>query len=258
MGIASTKMQLIRAAIEKNNIDELKTQLLDENLVVNETDDHHRTVLLYAVIHGRTSIVTFLIENYLDCDIHIKDAHGGYNALMKAARFNHLEIVKILLIGGEDGGADVCTTNDHGNTALHMSASKGYIDIVRLLIRERTADNEDLDREEIDLQFIDAQNKFGNTALMCASERNHKRVVEYLITKQADINVKDKTNGNTALHTACKQIDNVLFMDIVQMLIDHKELDLNQKNNAGHSAFMIAVENGSTAIIEMLKNAGAE
>jgi len=258
MGTASTKMQLIRAAIEKNNIDELKTQLLDENLVVNETDDHHRTVLLYAVIHGRTSIVTFLIENYLDCDIHIKDAHGGYNALMKAARFNHLDIVEMLLIGG----ADVCTTNDHGNTALHMSASKGYIDVVRLLIRERSGrsgtDDEDLDREEIDLQFIDAQNKFGNTALMCASERNHKRVVEYLITKQADINVKDQTNGNTALHTACTQIDNVLFMDIVQMLIDHKELDLNQKNNAGHSAFMIAVENGSTAVIEMLKNAGAE
>ena len=49
-----------------------------------------------------------------------------------------------------------------------------------------------------DKEIINLKDNFGNTALICASYKNHKDIVKLLINAGADLNLKDNY-GRTAL-----------------------------------------------------------
>ena len=53
----------------------------------------------------------------------------GWTALMVAARYGHLEVVKVLLAKG----ADVNAKDNAGNTALMVAAKYGHPEVVKIL-----------------------------------------------------------------------------------------------------------------------------
>ena len=59
-------------------------------------------------------------------DVNIQDVYGN-TVLILASRFNHTEIVKLLL---EKEGIDVNIQNKNGYTALIEASWEGYIEIV--------------------------------------------------------------------------------------------------------------------------------
>ncbi|PKK45231.1 hypothetical protein CI102_8687, partial [Trichoderma harzianum] len=73
------------------------------------------------------------------------------------------EIVELLL----DGGTDATVVHKDGWMPLHAAASKGYVDVIRLL----------LERGRVD---ADSKNDDGWTALQLAIERGHGDVVRPL------------------------------------------------------------------------------
>ena len=77
------------------------------------------------------------------------------------------------------------------------------------------------------------------TALMMASQNDHKEVVELLLAKGADINAKDK-NGTTALMMA-SQNDH---KEVVDLLLA-KGADVNAKDKNGVTALMMASQKGA-------------
>ncbi|KAK0758115.1 hypothetical protein N5P37_009413, partial [Trichoderma harzianum] len=79
------------------------------------------------------------------------------------------EIVELLL----DGGTDATVVHKHGWMPLHAAASKGYVDVIRLL----------LERGRVD---ADSKNDDGWTALQLAIERGHGDVVRPLLWKSAN------------------------------------------------------------------------
>ena len=99
---------------------------------------------------------------------------------------------------------------------------------------------------------VNQKNETGKTALMMASIKGYKEVVEFLIQKEADVNQKDDY-GWTALMWTSRKGRN----EIVKLLIQ-KGADVNQKDYYGWTALMEASKRGHKEVVELLIQKGAD
>ncbi|KAL7908150.1 hypothetical protein GGI35DRAFT_486294 [Trichoderma velutinum] len=86
-----------------------------------------------------------------------------------AVEDGYAEIVELLL----DGGTSAAATNGDGWMPLHVAASKGHVDVARLLL--------DIGNFDIDSKNVD-----GCTALRLAVESEHEDIVQLLLKKGAN------------------------------------------------------------------------
>ena len=105
-----------------------------ENL--NIRDDVGNTPLIYAILaeEPKEEIIKLLITNpNINLDIKNDDAQS---ALHIATKYNHINIVKLLL----DAGANINAVNDEGDTALHLALQYHYMDMAKLLFSNSEVD----------------------------------------------------------------------------------------------------------------------
>uniref|UniRef100_A0A1X7T0W4 Death domain-containing protein n=2 Tax=Amphimedon queenslandica TaxID=400682 RepID=A0A1X7T0W4_AMPQE len=93
---------------------------------------------------------------------------------------------------------------------------------------------------------INIQKNDGYTALMAASANGHHQIVELLLTKDPDMNIQDN-NGLTALMIASSNRHN----QVVELLLS-KDPDLNIQDKNGLTALMFAIANGDHQVVELL------
>jgi ankyrin repeat protein len=135
--------------------------LLKAGAKVNATNERGGTALMYAAVSGDPATITLLLKH--GADINAKGANG-WGALMIACAKGYDQVVQLLLAQGADpnaadiygwtplmravyedrlpvvrtllehGSVKLDAADDHGLTALHLSAVKGYVDIARELI----------------------------------------------------------------------------------------------------------------------------
>ena len=90
---------------------------------------------------------------------------------------------------------------------------------------------------------------YGFTALICASGNGHIDVVNLLL-QQKNVNINQLTDdGNAALHYASFHG----HTETVKLLLVHSDIDVNIKDNAGDTPLKIASRDGHTQIMELLK-----
>jgi ankyrin repeat protein len=123
--------------------------------------------LFDAVAAGDATAVEQALAAGADVDSRARDQA---TPLINAALGDQLDIAE-LLIGK---GADVMARNSGGFTPLHAAAYSGSLPIAKLL----------LDHGAV---LDDAANKAGATPMMVAGEEDHIDVVEFLISKGADV-----------------------------------------------------------------------
>ena len=99
---------------------------------------------------------------------------------------------------------------------------------------------------------VNQKDETGKTALMMASIKGYKEVVEFLIQKGADVNQKDDY-GWTALMWTSRKGRN----EIVKLLIQ-KGADVNQKDYYGWTALIEASKRGHKEVVELLIQKGAD
>ena len=148
---------------------------------IDDASDEGITPLIASASEGHTEIVQALIAAGANVDAKDKD---GTNALMAASARGHVDAVKALL----EAGAKVNEQNDDGHTAL-MFAYNGKNQVETLWERysQFVADS-DKGEEKVD----DA----GTGPIIKEALANHVALVELLVQKGADPNLKDKEGHN--------------------------------------------------------------
>lgn len=109
-------------------------------------------------------LIKFLLEKCTDC----KQPYKRGSTLVFAAYAGYFDLAKLLLAKG----ADLDEKDSFSElTALMMASIQGHLDIVKLLT-ERGAN-------------INSRHPDGKTALSLAKDKNHKELIDYLISKGA-------------------------------------------------------------------------
>lgn len=133
-----------------------------------ETKSEYLKNFLEFCVNGSTQKVIDAIN--IGIDVNIKDK-GCDTALMRAARYGYLEIVKVLI----KAGADVNAKSSRGS-ALIFAAKYGHIEIINMLIKAG-AD-------------VNVKDVYGETALMKAAKSSNAETVNVLLNAGAKVKKK--------------------------------------------------------------------
>lgn len=269
------KTSLMRAASEgQKNIVKL---LIDNGADVNAADDNETTPLMWAVGDKRDfpDVVSLLLEsganvNYVSHNLTALDmakigglvksiailkSWGGRSVqpvdpdvFIKACETNDINFV-IDALKTDSSLVNMTSTKGYGNFALMVAASKGYTEMVKLLI-DNGAD-------------VNKRNCSGSTALYGALDsekwgviKNQSlKLVALLINAGADVNVKD-FHGSSPLSIAAARG----YYDIVRLLLENG-VNVNERSDdpfGGSTALDMAEMGGHRNIMNLLRAYGAE
>ena len=121
-------------------------------------------------------------------------------------------------------------------TPLMLACKQGHVKVTRQLLGWGAAINEVSDK--------------GDTALFEAIYGNHQEVLKTLLSqKELNVNmIQTKQEDRTGLMLAASQGQT----DIVEMFLDHPNIDVNAQDSNGDSALCLAAEAGSKETIRIL------
>jgi ankyrin repeat protein len=261
----------IAAAKGRKDVAEL---LLINNADVNARVENGWSPLHHAVYNGHKDVVESLLAH--KADVNLQD-NEGCTPLHYAAKHNSKDLVELLLASKADvnvkdnegwtplrsgpvngvvaellraHGGHAIVSKDHavgGN--IHWGARDGNLSMVEALIK----DDPDL--------VLSKDGSYGRTPLHWASINGHTDIVALMLTKKADINVKDN-HGRTPLHYAASNIlftseesaviYNVEGMKEVAKLLLAKKADVNVRDNDGRTPLHYAAHDGRLDMVELL------
>jgi ankyrin repeat protein len=212
---------------------------------VNAKTKAGRTPLLIAARQdGAYPVVKLLIEK--GADIKVLDSvpdffsGPGLNALMLAAKTSDVRTVKLLA----EHGLDVNAKNPNGDTALFEAAWAGNTDVVRYLISKGA----DVNAEMAKFPFK------GFTALAIAAAVDHTEIADMLIAAGARVNARNGAGYEPLQWAAMSERGDAR---LVRSLIA-AGADVNVKGAFDETALTWAARRGHTAIVDALKEAGAQ
>lgn len=161
--------------------------------------------------------------------------HIGTTALMKAASRGHVNLVRMLL----SEHADPTEANWYG-TALHGAAEAGQCETIRELLKTG--------------MDVDYRSSFGRTPIQCAVEESHTSAVKLFLEKGADGNAVC-WNGMMMQHVAALDGSE----GIVRLLLENGA-DIEATATDGMTMLHFAALQGHTRVIQMLieRNAKTE
>lgn len=201
----------------------------DVNALNIEGETPLHTVCHTSVDSQSRSIVECLILS--GTDINIRSTRG-HNVLVECIDFGN-PVLAIPLI---DAGIDLSATTCEGNTALHLAAEKGYIDVVRRLLQTDSID-------------VCAQTVIGNTplhlAVMKAVHYNSSNQVSYLVLLGLILARQETLCMGVmpdAFSQALQDPENK-YLEIIRLLrsTDGIDISLSTRNNQGFTPFEIVL-----------------
>jgi serine/threonine-protein phosphatase 6 regulatory ankyrin repeat subunit B len=208
------------------------------------------TELVAALRSGDITVAQFLERGG---PVHFPDAEGR-TCLHHASIDNKIEVARALLA---DGAVQVGRRDKMDNTALTLASQHGHAELVILLLRDRSSQDESDAGSDDDLPDdadVNHANDLGETSLILAACHGYLEVVTVLIDHGADIDALD-VDHNTALLRASQSG----HAPIVAFLLAHgAELDFI--NSSGMTALLLAIAqgaNGHVEVVRLLLDSGA-
>lgn len=219
------KTELMNISISLNdflscdNVERLKTFIIEKKINVNEFLDNAGNNLLYAAASNNAlKCAEYLIKSGMRVDI---ENHLGVTALFRSSDLGFLKMCVLLLkLGANPNKA----TTYNKNTPLIVACQNGYSKIAEVLIAygadinlcnvesarafsiicDSSQGNEELlylfiNNENVN---VNEQNDSGMTPLMHSVTWNRIDFIKELLRKKADSNIED-SNGWNALMWAC-------------------------------------------------------
>jgi ankyrin repeat protein len=170
------------------------------------------------------------LKGNLDAGLLYMLSYLGYSSL-----------VKCMLAGEGDGGAEDVEVNAHGGlygNALHAASAEGHQQIVKLLLDQGAE--------------VNAQGGLYGNALQAALVRGNRQIVKLLLDQGAEVNAQGGNYGN-ALQAASGSCD----QQIVKLLLD-QGAEVNAQGGYYGNALQAASGNGGQQLVKLLLDQGAE
>ena len=185
--------------------------------------------------------------NYYYCQDIGERVEYFYTSLQYACQYGHLNIVQYCTNNGAWLSYNTSVNAmlqmyviPHGGSEVRLASRFGHYEIVKYLVEN--VGGVDINKTEDTFNDSGYNNA---SALICAIEGNHLKVVEYLVEKKADVNKAKlwSLGGMTAAHYAIR--DNRLEM--LKCLVEKGKADLTISSNTwkmeGETPLHIAAKN---------------
>lgn len=224
----------------------------------------------WAARMGHLSVVDLLLREGINPDVKVID---GQNALISAAQFDRVDVVKRLLVDegfiSERDGYRVNYSPIGGRTPLSIAAGNGLVGVVRELLQHSRIqpDLADFDQwtplfwsiggkhldvlqllitdDRVDVNHLD---RFGRNVLSWAASAGELQLVEYLLSlKYLHADLADR-NGRTAFSWAAGEG----HLETVVLLRRSQRVDVSRKDNDGRNAISWACSGGHHRVVEYL------
>ncbi|XP_076074995.1 ankyrin repeat and KH domain-containing protein 1-like isoform X3 [Mytilus galloprovincialis] len=184
--------------------------------------------LMLAAMNGHTAAVKLLLD--MGSDINAQIETNRNTALTLACFQGRHEVVSLLV----DRKANIEHRAKTGLTPLMEAASGGYVEVGRVLL-DKGAD--------VNAPPVPSSR---DTALTIAADKGHYRFVELLLSRSAQVDVKNK-KGNSPLWLAC----NGGHLDVVQLLVS-AHADIDSQDNRKVSCLMAAFRKGHVKVVKWM------
>jgi ankyrin repeat protein len=241
------------------------------------------TTLIQAAQNDKpTETVKALIKAGVEINAQTNE---GLTALMRFAWAKQSESVKLLL----EAGADTKLRNKIGWTAFYFACSHGNDEqIVKYLIDAGANPNERDETGKTPLMWlgwgertenfkalivagadVKAKDNDGKTALMISASRFFYEEVKILLDAEADVTAKDKNGWNALMYTSASGFRKseigahgdgmIVWLKATKIIEELISLgnNLNDQNNDGDTALILAVKVGNAHFAETLLARGA-
>lgn len=233
-------MLACRNSTTKSSIDTIII-LYNNGADINENDNKILPLMLACMANNIEVVKLLLVWGV---NVNIQD-NIGWTSLMWISRYTrNVDIAQLLL----EHGADVNIKDNTGWTALMLASrnsnNESSINMVLWLL-EHNAE-------------INVQNDQGWTAFMLAAAYSNTdsspQTVKLLLDHNVDITLKNN-NDCSILMTSCNKECNLA---VFTMLLQHKDIYMNAKDNLGWTALMYAANGGLTDFVEILLEHGCD
>ena len=276
-GSEKTKMEINQNFVDearKGNLSCIELLLSDDGSGVDinhKSKGRSQSALNAASLNGHENVVKFLLSH--NCDIHTKDSKGA-TPLISATLSGHREVVRLLLEAGAD--ADTPTNFPNQYTAITMAYSKGFSEILSLLINSERNKKESCHKFQNSLCYGIGKKYDDLIPLLVAAGANANTVFDdgsNLVT-QAISSKNYSTLGvllscgatinDTTLNDADSEGQTLLIKcaetgaDIAVDYLIKTGADIEKKDSKGMTALMKASEKGHVNVVSLLLQSGAQ
>ena len=157
------------------------------NPAIDQVDSRGRTALFWVAKRGDSSTTYLLLRSGADVN---KSTPSGYSPLLAAIESRNQSCIRTIL----EYGPHITLSNKQGWLPIHLSYYYGSeVDIVESLLDDGIN--------------VDVKTTFDHfTPLMLAAQESHLRIIEYLIFRDANLNLTNQ-DGETALLLIIPQND---------------------------------------------------
>ncbi|XP_026785883.3 transient receptor potential cation channel, subfamily N, member 1 [Pangasianodon hypophthalmus] len=191
-------------------------------------------------------------------EVNTEDKNGE-TAMHVAARHGSLQIMKALV----EEGADLTWISKTKETPLHVAARHCHAHMVEAILNYLTSKRS---REEAKL-CVRQENQKGETTLHLAAEIQkdivHKDdedvlIIRTLMEYNADITAATRQMGETPIHY-CARVGNVAVLQEMVNNVPSNCLQtaINKQDKTGRSPLMLAAERGHMAVVKLLLQSNA-
>ena len=231
----SNPYNMLKGCADRGHTEIIK--LLIKNNV--DVDKFGKEALLNACSRGYFDIVKILVEKGVD--VNFKDKYND-TPLVGATRSSNIKIINYLI----DKGLEIKSNNPQ--KAMCIAAFSGYIDIVKLLVKNG-----------ININFKSLNYKKGQSPISLAITAGHINLINFLINNGATIDPEDKYIKRAFLLAG--RTGNI---DVIKLLlrngVDVNTISVNLRDLSQHkgtTALFNASIKGNVEIVKLLIKSGA-
>lgn len=261
----------------------LVNNLIKHEVNVNSVGPCFTTAIVHAVTWNKPEVIKILLENGASYNFAINDENGNtvvhllsqtddiaslsaftnyekiqinimnyykQTPLMMASNIGLLKNVELIL----EAGGNPYFQDAEGNFPIHYASASGYIDVIGLLVSSKIIPRIPLIKTQYDdIPMIELRNGNLHTPIISAVLNSQPKSFEALLELGADPYVT-YTNNMTIYHASAVQGD----QDIFNLVNKRVNLQIDIKDDIGHTPLHLAAVYGKIDIVKALKANGAD